>query len=141
MVAGVTPISIGPGIDMDARRRNEEEKAREAQRKEQLEEQTRQNAQLWGWHPNYGYVPPGNYPYTYSPPGSAYPYPYNYYDGLPPEYTNPYGQYYYNPHTGQFYYRPYYYNPKTGQYEYINPAQAPPNRENGARRERQEQRR
>lgn len=144
-----TLVSLGPLIDMEGRRREEDEKAREAQRNKELREQARRNAELWGRYPNYGYYPPGGYPYTYPPPGYAYQYPYNYYynpntgqyEYVYPGYAYPYGAYSYNPNTGQYSYNPnagqYYYNPNTGQYQYVKPGYAYPNRRNEEPRERE----
>lgn len=126
------PVDIGPMIDMDARRRDEDEKARQARQEELAREQTRRNAEAWGRYPNYGYYPPG----------TTYQYPYNYYynpgtgqyEFRNPQYAYPYGAYSYNPGTGQYSYNPgmgqYSYNPNTGQYQYMNPGSAYPNRGN-----------
>jgi hypothetical protein len=141
-----TPINLGPGIDMDNRRRQEEEEsAREAQRNEELNEQARRNAEPRGRYPGYGYAPPGAYPYTYPAPGSAPPYPYGYYNNPYPRDARWYGGYSYNPNTGPYYYNPragqYYYNPRTGQYDYITPGYAYPNPRTEERPERQERQR
>ena len=139
------PGDLTPGLDMESRRRDEDERTREAQRKEHLREQARRDAELWGWYPHYGYFPPGGYPYPYLPPGYASRYPYSYDDGPNPGYTYPPGGYYYDRSTGQYYYRPnagqYSYHPGTGQYEYVNPGYAYPNPRNGERPERQERQR
>ncbi len=102
----VVRVSLGPMIDMDNRRRDEDE-AKERKRKEELREQYR----------SYGYYtyPPGGYPYTYPPYVYSCPSPrngYNYYPrgGLYP-YT-PNSGYYRDPGTGQYYH--YYVNPPSG---------------------------
>jgi hypothetical protein len=117
-----TPINLGPGIDMDNRRRDEDERAREAQRKENLREQARRDAELWGQYHSYGYQPPRTYSYRYLPPG-PYQSPYRYDPELDPGDTPWYGGYYYNP--------------KTGQYQYIKPGYASPKARTKERPERE----
>ena len=119
--------NLGPLIAMNNRRREQEE--REAQRREEARRQE-EGPPSYSY---YGYYPPGGYPSTCPPQGHAYRYPYDYYyhpnmgqyGYTYPGYTYPYGGYFYNPGTGQYYSsphaRPYYYNPHTGQYQYVHP--------------------
>ncbi len=105
----LTGGGLGPAIDMD-NRRQDEDIARERERREELKEQYR----------NDGYAyPPGGYGYMYSPGGYRYPYPSERYGHLRPQdgyrYQPRGGLYLYNPQAG------YYRDPTTGRYRYVNP--------------------
>jgi hypothetical protein len=92
-------INIGPLIDMDNSRRQDED--RQKKRQEQLREQARRNEELREHYRSYGYAYP---PFTSAyPPEDLYRY----------DYSN--NRYYYDPLTG------YYYQPNTGQYYYVKP--------------------
>lgn len=92
-------INIGPLIDMDNSRRQDEDRQKKQQ--EQWREQARRNKELREHYRNYGYAYP---PFTYAyPPENLYRYdPSN-------------KRYYYDPLTG------YYYQPSTGQYYHVKP--------------------
>jgi hypothetical protein len=113
--------NLGPAIDMDSRRQDEEI-ARERKRREELKER---------YH-NYGYAyPPGRYGYTYPPGGYRYPYP-------PERYTHPRPQdgYRYQSRSGLYLYNPqagYYRDPTTGRYRYVNPRFSYPGNERNDR--------
>jgi hypothetical protein len=132
-------VALGPMIDMDNRRRDEDE-ARERKRKEQLREQYG----YYGYaHPPGGYnyaYPPGGYTYTYPPraysyayPPGGYPYTYPPYVYTYPAPRNGYNQY---PRGGPYPYSPpagYYRDPATGQYYYVHPQSVDPDREGSGR--------
>jgi hypothetical protein len=98
-------INIGPLIDMDNSRRQDED--RQKKREKESREQAQREESRW---------PYGRY-------GSAYPlqdlYHYNYSNN----------RYYYDPLTG------YYYQPSTGQYYYIRPGSGPSPSNNGHSRD------
>jgi len=120
----VTRVGLGPFIDMDNRRRDEDDAQRRRQDRE-LREQARRHEELRDrarrteqWRERYRYYDRAYPPYTYSYPPRGYRY-----------YDSPNGGYYHNPNTGYYYYpsRRYYYNPNTGQYYYSNPGYSYPN--------------
>ncbi len=117
----LTGGGLGPAIDMDNRRRDEDI-AREKKRRAELKEQ-------YGY---YGYAyPPGGYGYTYPPGGYRYPYP-------PERYTHPRPQdgYRYQPRSGLYLYNPQagcYRDPITGRYRYVNPRFSYPGNERNDR--------
>ena len=98
----VTPVSLGPAIDMDNRRRDEDE-AKRRQQEQELREQARREQEFR--------QRAGPYSYAYPPFPDTYP-PQGYY------YDRSTGHYYqygnngstYNSNSGQ-YYQPYYYQP------------------------------
>jgi hypothetical protein len=82
-----TRVGLGPPIDMDSRRWDEED--REKRRKEELRRQAPRNEE---WRERYR-----NYGYAYPPFAHAHP-------RLGPYYYDVFTGYYYNPATGQYYY-------------------------------------
>jgi hypothetical protein len=123
-------VGVGPMIDMD-NRRWDEDKAKERQREKQLREQ----------YPGYAYTYPRG-GYGYGPlPGYNYAYPRGgYYDSSPQnQYRSDRGRkfYPYSPNAG------YYYDPARGWYHYrklpsVSPGDNPhDNRSNEQRRERE----
>lgn len=104
---------IGPLIDMDNSRRQDED--RQKKRNEQVREQARRNEELREHYRNYGYAYP---PFAHAyPPEDLYRY----------DYSN--NRYYYDPFTG------YYYQPSTGQYYYVRPRSGSHSSNNGHSRE------
>jgi hypothetical protein len=105
-----TRVGLGPFIDMDNRRQDEEDQER--RHKEGLRQEAQRNEKWRELYRNYGYAYP---PFAY-----AYP-------RLGPYYYDPYTGYYYNPNTGQYYYvspgpgYSGYYYPNHGQYRDYRP--------------------
>ena len=96
----LTPVGLGPFIDMDNRRRDEDE-AKKRQRDAELREQARRNEAIREPSRNYGYVSP------------------------PSAHTQP-QELYYNPDTGHYEYREY---QNRGQSNYQSPAYYYPSNE------------
>jgi hypothetical protein len=105
-------INIGPLIDMDNSRRQDEDRQKKRQKELREQAQREESRRPYG---SYGYAyPPSTYAY---PPQDLYHY----------NYSN--NRYYYDPLTG------YYYQPSTGQYYYIRPGSGPSPSNNGHSRD------
>jgi hypothetical protein len=97
-------VDLGPAVDMDNRRQDEED--RERRRQEQLRRQAPRNEE---WRQRYR-----NYGYAYPPFARAHP-------RLGPYYYDVFTGYYYNPDTGQYYYV----NPGRGSSKDSHPNRGP----------------
>lgn len=132
----VTPVGLGPFIDMDNRRWDEDD-AKRRQREQELKEQARREQEFRERSRSYGYAYP---PYPYDYPAHGYYYSpsagYQYRSNGYYSYLNS-GQY-----SQPYYYRPPgYYYPNHGYYYPDNGYASRPNDERRARDERAGQKR